>query len=325
MLHNWLNSFNKFFDIDNKTTVPVLITLFVFLLTQLLTTASNAIKDSRKRKTIKRIVKKNLLEFTISLKKETNNSFITSEIFKNRRNTNFTITKNSFSQLSVFTEIGYQELFNTFYKGIFNRLNSFLKMHAVSTLWSIIISIKEREEYSKAQLEIFNDLNNKQIGLFNKSHQAYMEYIYGLLMHRNSFQTENEQNYVIELEQIHSKWHNTDNFTDSDVVYEKLVKPSDDLNRKYTNITDHLTLPSLSILQEMDLNYRNRKHLLQSYSRIYIISNNFYLMSLRRIEVINSILFPSFKLSVKRICHYWKMAKNPKKSNIPLRFIPEVD
>lgn len=290
-----------------------------------MTGLSNAFKASRKRKTIKRIIKKNLGEISISLKKETNNSYLASELFKSRANSNFTIIKSEFPQLSVFKEIGYQELFNTFYKGFYNRFNSFLRVRVVSKLWGIINGVTEWEEYTKAQLEIFNELNNKQIGLFNKSHKAYMDYIFQLLLHRNSFKTENERNYVMELEQIRANWHNTDNHIESDIVYDKLVKPSDELNKKYTNLTDHLTLPSLSLLQEMDLNYRNRKHLLYSYSRIYIISNNFYLMSLRRVETINSILYPSLKLSIKRIFYYWKKAKNPRKSKSGLQFIQEPD
>lgn len=312
MLKHWINNFNDFFAIDSKTTVPVLITLLVFSLTQILIGIAKTLKESRKRKTIKRIIKKNLIEFSSMLRREANNSFIASEIFSKRSNSNFKIVKSSFPQLLVFTEIGYQELFNTYYKGLYNRFNLSIRIRALSKLWAIVNDVREWEGYRAAQLEKFNDLNNEQIRLFNKSHGIYIEYIYQLLL--ENFQTEIEKQYVRELGKIHTDWLNTDNHIDQDIVYERLVKPSDELNKKYVTLTPHLALHCLRFLQEMDLNYRNRRQLLNSYSNVYAVSHNFYLKELRRIDIINSILYPTLILSLKRMLKFSKRSGDQKKS-----------
>lgn len=322
MISGFLKEFNKIFDIDNKTTIPVLITLFVFALGWFLTGLSNAFKESRKRKSIKRILKKNLSDFAINLKRECKNTLITSGIFKSKTQSNFKINKNNFSQLSVFEEIGYKELFNTFHKGLYNNFNSPLRLRAVSNLWNIINSVNEWEVYVKTQLDIFNELNNKQIGLFNKSHKQYVDYIYQLLIHGNEMKTVIEKKYIMELEQTRANWQNAENHLHPDVVYETLVQPSVELNGKYTNVVNHLILPGMSFLHEMDLNYRNRNNLLSSYAGLYEVSYNFYLGNLKRVRVINSILFPSFKLSTKRFFGYMKRNKNPLKPVVELKFIP---
>lgn len=319
MFHHWINSLNDFFGVDSKTTVPVLITLLVFLLTQVLIAIGNKLKESRKRKTIKRIIKKNLIELSSILRKEANNSLIASDIFSKRSNSNFKIVKSSFPQLSVFREIGYQDLFATYYKGLFNRFNLSIRIRAFAKLWTIVNDVQEWEDYRRMQLEKFNDLNNEQIRLFNKSHGVYIEYIYQLLL--TNFQTEVEKQYVKELGAIHTAWLKSENHIDQDVVYDKLVKPSDELNKKYVTSTPHLALHCLLLLQEMDLNYRNRRQLLDSYSNVYAISHNFFLTELRRIDIITSILYPTLTLSFRRM---FKVKKGSRPIKRPSSYPPFI-
>ena len=309
MLNEALNNFNKFFGINNTTTLPLVISLFVFALGWTLKGISNLFKESKRRKTIKHILRKNLHDLSINLSLEAKNSLKSSKTFASRTDANFEITKNNFSQLSVFKEIGYQEMFNTFYKGFYNRFNSLLRIRAASRLWGVINSISDWEEYIKEEIKKFNELNNSYISLFNKSHKTYLDHIYNLIIHGNSFKTDNEKIYVSKLEQIRANWQKSDNFIHPDVVYEKLVLPSADLNNQYINITNHLILPSMSLLNDIDLSYRNRNRLLNSYSDLFITSNKFYLKNSRRIRIITSILYPSFKLSLKRFFSYSKKSK----------------
>jgi len=120
MFYDFLDKFNKYFNIDNRTTLPVIITLFVFTLGWLLNGLSNSFKESKKRKVTKRILKKTLLELAINVKAEVKNCHKASKTFVSSNTSNFSLKKSNFSQLSIFREIGYKELFDTYYKGIFN-------------------------------------------------------------------------------------------------------------------------------------------------------------------------------------------------------------
>lgn len=186
-------------------------------------------------------------------------------------------------------------------------------------MWAIVSDVQEWEDYRRTQLEKFNDLNNEQIRLFNKSHGVYIEYIYQLLL--ENFQAEVEKQYVRELGAIHTAWLKSENHIDQDVVYDKLVKPSDKLNKKYVTLTPHLALHCLLLLQEMELNYRNRRQLLDSYSNVYAISHNFFLTELRRLDIISSILYPTLRLSFRRML---KVNKGSRPLKRPLNYPPFI-
>lgn|GEM_PF-2376350 len=283
---------------------------------------SNSFKESKKRKVTKRILKKTLLELAINVKAEVKNCHKASKTFVSSNTSNFSLKKSNFSQLSIFREIGYKELFDTYYKGIFNNINATLRMRAVSKLWSVINYVSEREEYVKDEMKVFNELNNKQTAILNKAQKALLDYIYQLLIQANTFKNNGERNYVIELERARADWMKLENRKHPDIVYEKLVRPIILTNKEYLNLTSHLVLPCVSLVDDMQLSYRNRSNFINSYSILFAISANVYLSNLRRLELITSILYPSHILSLKRMFNCSKLKEAPKKPLSKLEFIP---
>lgn len=237
---DWIN---KYFGVGNDISVPILVSLIVFIVGGFGTFVITVINGYFKRHNTRKRFKSLLLKLVDNLKDKEKNTQEFYQTIKIDHRGSWSYRHKPISYLEILYLIDFNEIHNAFYrKFVWRPLKLSSKEIAFHEIWDTLGDLKFLE--SRLEIELDNLFQN-----FNKFHSdygsalsAYQEFHEGLLNKVNGTTIPVNKPDLIEYldtqEKIWNRWHNMDEDkrTPSDITYTTIVNPIFKLNQKLPEV-----------------------------------------------------------------------------------------
>ncbi|MEN8191894.1 MAG: hypothetical protein ABFS12_03700 [Bacteroidota bacterium] len=272
---------NNTFGINNDISVPILISLIVFIVGGLSTYSFNKLKELISRLRTRKIFYSLLQEVIINLKvKEKHTSKFYPEI-KPENEGGWYLPYTTISYLETFFELDFNDIYLSFRKRFYWKFYSKkLNYHAFNRIWSILRNLRFFEEKIEQDLEKMVsrfDIFHKEYGVKIEEYRKYHDDL-SRKMEGKKFSKSEKQlyNYINAQDKIWFKWQQLDEKkrTLYFITYNQLVKPILELNRKNYNLpitqeADDLLLACTNQYIEMETTLKIYQEIFKQYFRTY--------------------------------------------------------
>jgi len=274
-----LEKFNPFeflndtFGIHNDVSVPIVISLLVFIVGGVAGLIFNSIKNylSRRRQ---RISFRNVInEVKLSSKRNSKNILLFYPTLNERHTDTWKLIYSRISYLEVASKLDYSLIYNSFSSLFIFRTSKNIRAKSLNKIWAVLGNLKFIESLVEENYKTF-------ITEFNLHENKYGEYLEELRKHHDN-QIQNTQgktfpkpiaDYFMAQDKIWVDWQKEINPTFYQVSYTKLVKPLLDINRSSQNIP--YILEQNNILLPATYEYNEIVSKLKNYREVFL--NHFH-------------------------------------------------
>lgn len=260
-----VEALNKYFGISSTISVPILVSLLIFIVGGLINFLVSSIKNYYRRLQIRKSFRNIITQVIIgcSLQSRHIREFYPTLTVKHKDDWNLKFTKNAYLEIAFRQE--YTAVFAAFRCLVHYRLNREIRIKAFNEIWAILEKLKFIELQILDNLKGFiNTLNNHKSS-YDLLIEQLRKYQDNLRFSTNGMQVPVAQqplyNYLMDQDRIWYSWTQIENRTHPSITYNNLVKPLYDLNIKNQGIP--LTLDSNNILLPAMHEYDQMKKLLQ--------------------------------------------------------------
>jgi len=274
----WLNNI---FGIENNVSVPILISLIVFLIGGLASYIFNKVREFSSRVRTRRIFYSLLHGVIINLKiKEKHTYKFYPEIRINHEG-GWYLPYTTISYLETFFELDFNDIYFSFRKKFYWKLCSKkIRYRAFNRIWSILRNLRFFEAKLEQDLEkMINrfDSFHKEYGInleeYRKYHDDLSRNIEGMEIPKSELTL---YNYLMAQDKIWLDWQQLDEKkrTSFFITYNQLVKPVLELNRKNSDLpitqeADDLLLACTHQFIEMENTLNIYQEIFKQYYRTY--------------------------------------------------------
>jgi hypothetical protein len=258
---------NKTFNIDDRTSATIIITLFVFVLGILVNQLLKVISDFLKRKNLRKIFLLNLSELEKRALKQSHEYKSSSEQFSFTYTENFNLQKIDISQLIILKELGYKDTFNAFFSGIENWFKfKNLYRKAFNKIWDAIFAMDFWQGIS-LEMNHFNTAYSAYNEKRNLALQAFQTLLESKINTENlNHQDSNIAGYYRSLNIIVSDWQRLPKRSRADIIHRNIVLKVRIINRKFEKFNIPIIVDFNSFLLEASLQYQNIRLLYKVYN-----------------------------------------------------------
>ncbi len=231
---------NQTFGIKNEVSVPILVSLIVFIIggftSYLFTTISSHYDRKRQRKTFLFLLEEVLSDLKI---KEKHTLAFYPKIKIDHKGS-WNLPFKTIGYLPTFFELDFNSIYFSFRKKFFWSFSTNLKNKAFNKVWSILRNLaflesKLEEDLEKmvSRFDVFHKQYGNKLEEYRKFHDDVSRQINGV-----KFPVSEKQayDYYMALDKIWLEWQNAEDRTNFFVTYNQLVKPALNLNRNNPQI-----------------------------------------------------------------------------------------
>jgi hypothetical protein len=287
-----IESINNIFGITNDVSVPILISLIVFITGGFITYIFDKISAYQQRVQLRNTFLLLINQTTINLKTKEKYFQLFFPTLNVEHNDSWSLTNSPLSYLDTFFELNFADLYNAFRKKIFwSCSNKNLKNKAFHKVWSILRNLKFIESQIESNLNEmitkFTVYQNK----YNESLLSYRKFFDDIIRDKNGKELPKElANFIVAQDKLWYKWEQKE---ESDrvkyfVTYNEIVKPVIELLKVNS---------SLPITKEIDValldcahQYIQMEALLHAYQDLFYSHYMSYKASRRSLNKILKIL-----------------------------------
>ena len=279
---------NKLFNVSNEITVPILISLIVFITGGLFKLLFQLIKAFIERNSTRRTFKVLLKRTSIELK---NKELALSKLFDTlniKSGGGWKFTHINLSYLETFYDLEFNTIYNAFrIKFLWRILRRKSLDESFHKTWSLLRNLKFVEQRIENSFKTMIDKFNQYQDSYNTSIEDYRQK-FGELRTNISGQeiTLPEIEFFEGLNTILAQWQklDADERIKPDMTFQHIVVPTLDFCRQYQDSKMIIEIDKL--LTSCTYDYENMKHLLEVYNHQFKYYYYFYRSSRRLFNVI---------------------------------------
>lgn len=280
---------NKTFGIDNTISIPILVSLIVFItggISKLLfKSLSNYFLRRIKRKSFKNIIKE--IGIKCLDKAELIKLFYPNLKIELSNNISLKISKIPYLELVYLQD--YVVLFNSFRLIFLFKFKTKRGINAFNEIWATIDNLKLNEESILTHFEKFISAFKKHetafgeyMSEFRRINDLYLQPFQDRKVELSEFETKESFDYLVSRDTIIKDWQDIGEpkRTRRDILYQDLVRPMLDLNSKHPSLIE--TLEPTNILLNAEHEYKEMVNILNVYYGIFEnYYNNYHKMHLK--------------------------------------------
>ena len=279
---------NKLFNVDNNITVPILISLIVFITGGLFKFLFQLINTYVERNSIRRTFKVLLKRTSIELNKKELTLLKLFETLNIESGGGWKFSHINLSYLETFYDLEFKQIYNAFrIKFQWRILRRESLDESFHKTWSLLRNLKFVEQRIEDSFKTMIDKFNHYQNSYNTSIENYRQK-FGELRTYTSGQeiTLPEVEFFEGLNAILVEWQKVDagERIKPDITYHHIVVPTLDFCRKYQDSKMIIDIDKL--LTSCTYDYDNMKHLLEVYNHQFRYYYYFYRTSRRLFNVI---------------------------------------
>lgn len=283
---------NEYFGINNDVSVPIVVTLIIFITGGLISYVFIWLKNLFKRKQLRKTLLFLIARTEYDLKSQEKNLHKFYKALNVEDKDNLNLTYSSIGYIDTFFELDFNEIYSAYRKRFFWRFwNRQIREKAFHIIWETLRNIR----YIETRIEPdFRFLNSK----LNEHHNKYNDSMTSLRKFFDDTRRDHQGKevpvkfgmFIKKLDKIWLDWTKLDEKERVRyfVTYNQIVKPTWNLISKY---------PNLPIIKQMDLPLLNCMHqfnqmdsLLNSYKELFHSHYIFYRKSRKRLNKASKIL-----------------------------------
>jgi len=251
---------NKTFDIKNDVSVPILISLIVFITGGLSTIIFRSITKyfaNLRLRNLFRIMLEDIVS-QCELKVKTTKKFYPTLTINHNGNWSFGFVTVAYIE-TVF-KLDISLIYNSFLPIFKYRCNKKIRLKAFNKVWSIIENLRFTENRILNDFEKLNTQFNEHESKFNVYSEEFRKYNDNLFQAiiENRFTPEPgvQNDYVTKLDSIVANWQKIENRLTNTNKYEYLFKPIHELNKISQNVSlilpiNNIVLPAMHEYHQM--------------------------------------------------------------------------
>jgi hypothetical protein len=268
---DWINNT---FGIKNDVSIPILISLIVFIVGGLASYILHKIREFSSRIRTRKIFYSLLDEVIKNLKEKEKNTKEFYPKIKTNHQGSWYLPYTTISFLETFFELDFNDIYFSFRKKFYWRLYSKdISYRAFNRIWSILRNLRFFEQKLERDLEkMVNrfDSFHKEYGIkleeYRKYHDDFSRKTNGTLIPKSEIKL---YDYIMTLDKIWLDWQKLDEKkrTSFFITYNQLVKPVLELNKKNSGIP--ITQESNNLLLACAFQFIEMENTLNVYHKIF--------------------------------------------------------
>jgi hypothetical protein len=265
---------NNTFGIKNDVSIPILISLIVFIVGGLASYVLHKIREFSSRIRTRKIFYSLLEEVIINLKVKEKHTYNFYPEIKTDHEGGWYLPYTTISFLETFFELDFNDIYFSFRKKFYWRFCSKkISYTAFNRIWSILRNLRFFEQKLERDLQ-------KMISRFDSFHkeygiklEEYRKYHDDLSRKTKGVEIPKSEkklyDYLIALDKIWLEWQKLDEKkrTSFFITYNQLVKPVLELNRKNSDL--QITQESSNLLLACEFQYIEMENTLNTYQKIF--------------------------------------------------------
>lgn len=281
---------NNLFGIENEISVPILISLIVFIIgglsSILLTSINNYFSRLQIRKSFTNIIE----EITIKSKRKSNHIKLFFPTLNIENNNDWSLKFMKIPYLGLAFQQDLTSVFNSFRIKFKFRIRQKIRFKAYNKIWSYLENLRFYENRIITDFERFGQNFNKHENAYyshleelRKENDKKLQPLIGQDLSKLGL-PENESRYIKERSEIFYKWQSIGESTrrNKSILFHSLVEPLYELNLKNQKV--NLTIEQNTILLAAKHEYEQLEKLLSVNNRIFYDYYFSYKFSYRMLE-----------------------------------------
>ncbi len=285
---------NNIFGIDNTISIPIIVSLIVFITGGLGRFVYKTISNYYSRRFIRYTFKNIINEIQKKCQIKANHIKAFYPTLKIENNNTWTVKLIQITYIELVYMQDYSLILNSYRKLFRFRCNSNLGVKAFNRIWANLENLKFIEKNMLEEFENFHKIFlvheiqfSKLMEELRKLNDDYFSQFIGRKIFKSEFKDERLFHYLINRDKIIKEWQNHDKSTRKhrSVVFDKIVKPLRKLNKQNQDL--EITMELNNILINAEHQYEEMKNILKVSHTIFY---NYYRNYWSSFKIINKCL-----------------------------------